>query len=86
LPVNGSIPLTNHRRLYPNGFVRSNCRLLSGYPQIIFAIMLFAAGGILYVIFQDIAPQSKLKKHWAPPLGAVAGFLLGVLGKVAVGA
>jgi ZIP family zinc transporter len=48
--------------------------------------MLFAAGGILYVIFQDIAPQSKLKKHWAPPLGAVAGFLLGVLGKVEVGA
>jgi ZIP family zinc transporter len=60
--------------------------LLSGYPQIVSGIMLFAAGGILYIIFQDIAPQSKLKKHWAPPLGAVAGFLLGVLGKVAVGA
>ncbi len=28
----------------------------------------------------------ELKKHWAPPLGAVAGFLLGVMGKVAVGA
>lgn len=60
--------------------------LLSDYPQIVSGIMLFAAGGILYIIFQDIAPQSKLKKHWAPPLGAVAGFLLGVLGKVAVGA
>ncbi|MDA3821663.1 MAG: hypothetical protein PF450_03480, partial [Bacteroidales bacterium] len=59
--------------------------VLSGYPQIVSGIMLFAAGGILYIIFQDIAPQTKLKKHWAPPLGAVAGFLLGVLGKVAVG-
>lgn len=48
--------------------------------------MLFAAGGILYIIFQDIAPQSKLKNHWAPPLGAVAGFLLGVLGQVWAGA
>lgn len=60
--------------------------VLSGYPEIVSGIMLFAAGGILYIIFQDIAPQSKLEKHWAPPLGAVAGFLLGVLGKVAVGA
>jgi ZIP family zinc transporter len=60
--------------------------VLSGYPQIVSGIMLFAAGGILYIVFQDIAPQSKLEKHWAPPLGAVAGFLLGVLGKVEVGA
>ena len=43
-------------------------------------IMVFSAGGILYLIFQDIAPQAKLKKHWFPALGAVAGFLLGVIG------
>jgi len=60
--------------------------VLSAYPKVVSAIMLFSGGGILYLIFQDIAPQSKLKKHWAPPLGAVIGFLLGVLGKVAVGA
>jgi len=60
--------------------------VLSGYPQVISAIMLFAAGGILYIIFQDIAPQAKLKRHWAPPLGAVAGFMLGVLGQVWAGA
>jgi ZIP family zinc transporter len=48
--------------------------------------MLFAAGGILYLIFQDIAPQSKLKNHRAPSLSAVAGFLLGVIGKVIIGA
>lgn len=57
---------------------------LSELPKVVSGIMLFAAGGILYLIFQDIAPQAKLRKHWAPPLGALAGFLLGVLGKVAV--
>ncbi len=60
--------------------------VLSGYPQIVSGIMLFAAGGILYMVFQDIAPQSKLRNHWAPPLGAVAGFLLGILGHISVGA
>jgi len=59
--------------------------LLADYPRIVSAIMLFAAGGILYLIFQDIAPQSKLRQHWAPPLGAAAGFLLGILGKIVVG-
>ena len=42
-------------------------------------IMMFAAGGILYLTFQSIAPQAKLERHWAPPLGAVAGFMLGLL-------
>ena len=44
------------------------------------ATMLFASGGILYLIFQDIAPQSHMRKHWAPPLGAVLGFCVGMLG------
>ena len=44
------------------------------------AIMLFASGGILYLIFQDIAPQSRMRRHWAPPLGAVLGFCVGLLG------
>ncbi len=38
--------------------------------------MFFAAGGILYLTFEDIAPAAPLKGRWAPPLGAVAGFLL----------
>ncbi len=42
--------------------------------------MLFASGGILYLIFQDIAPQVRVEKHWLPPLGAIAGFLLGLIG------
>jgi ZIP family zinc transporter len=41
--------------------------------------MSFAAGGILYLVFQDIAPQSKMQRHWAPPLGAVLGFAVGMV-------
>ena len=53
---------------------------LSESPEIIAAVMLFASGGILYSIFQDLAPQVKLEKRWAPPMGAVFGFGLGMLG------
>lgn len=53
---------------------------LAHYPAAVAAIMLFAAGGILYSVFQDLAPQAKLESHWAPPLGAVAGFALGIVG------
>ncbi|GAU07997.1 ZIP family metal transporter [Desulfoplanes formicivorans] len=59
---------------------------VSGYlwlqdnPAIVAAIMLFASGGILYSIFQDIAPQAKLETYWAPPMGAVLGFVLGMAG------
>jgi ZIP family zinc transporter len=48
------------------------------------SVMLFAAGGILYLIFQDIAPQARLERQWAPALGAVAGFTLGLLGRMLV--
>jgi len=55
---------------------------LSEHVYVLGAIMLFASGGILYLIFQDIAPQSKLKRHWAPPLGAVFGFSIGMIGRL----
>ncbi|MBM6550270.1 ZIP family metal transporter [Marinomonas ostreistagni] len=53
---------------------------LSNFDALISGIMLVAAGGILYAVFQDIAPQVKLDFHWAPPLGAVLGFVLGLAG------
>ena len=53
---------------------------LAEQPALMGAIMLFASGGILYLLFQEIAPQSRLDKHWAPPLGAVFGFCLALLG------
>jgi len=57
---------------------------LGDYPAVLGAIMLFASGGILYLIFQDIAPQSKLDKHWGPPLGAVFGFCIALLGETMI--
>ena len=59
---------------------------LSEQKAIIGAIMLFSSGGILYLIFQDIAPQSHLKRHWAPPLGAVLGFCLALFAEMLTGA
>ena len=48
-------------------------------------IMLFSGGGILYLIFQDIAPLSKMKNHWEPALGAILGFLVGMIGTKLLG-
>ena len=56
----------------------------SGNELLLETIMVFCAGGILYLIFHDIAPQAKLKKHWIPSLGAIAGFLLGVIGYMVI--
>ncbi|WP_018276292.1 divalent cation transporter [Teredinibacter turnerae] len=53
---------------------------LAQQQHLLAAIMMFAAGGILYSVFEDIAPQARLENHWSPPLGAVLGFTLGVLG------
>lgn len=55
---------------------------LSEYTIVLGGIMLFASGGIIYLIFQDIAPQSRLEKHWAPPIGAVFGFCLALFGEM----
>lgn len=49
------------------------------------SIMTFAGGGIMYLIFQDIAPQSKMRNHWIPALGAVLGFTIGMIGNQLVG-
>jgi zinc transporter, ZIP family len=43
--------------------------------------MTFASGGILYLLFQDIIPESKLDKNYLTSLGASIGFLIGVIGE-----
>jgi ZIP family zinc transporter len=58
--------------------------ILSDAPVATAVTMLAAAGGILYLVFQDIAPQAKLDRHWGPPLGAVFGFALGLIGTMLV--
>lgn len=55
--------------------------LLADRPGVLGGIMLAAAGGILYLIFQDIAPAARLQRHRAPPLGAVLGFCAALLGQ-----
>ena len=58
--------------------------VLADIPTLLGGIMLFAGGGILYLTFQDIAPQVPLEKHWAPAMGAVGGFALGLVGHLLV--
>lgn len=58
--------------------------VLAGEGGTLGGIMLFAAGGILYVIFQDIAPQVRLERRALPPMGAVLGFAFGLTGHVAL--
>lgn len=58
---------------------------LQAYQKLTAAIMTFAAGAILYLVFKDIAPQANMPRRWAPPLGAVFGFLIGMLGKQLIG-
>ncbi|WP_334018957.1 ZIP family metal transporter [Alteromonas sp. S015] len=53
---------------------------LAQFPVVMSGIMLFAAGGILYSVFQDIAPQIRMENHWLPPLGGILGFLVGLIG------
>jgi len=60
-------------------------KYLQSCTNFIAGLMLFAAGGILYLIFQDIAPQVKMKRHWAPPFGATIGFLIGMIGNKLLG-
>ena len=59
--------------------------LLSNMPQLTASLMLFSSGGILYLIFQDIAPMSKLEKSWFPALGVNFGFLAGMIGQKILG-
>jgi ZIP family zinc transporter len=60
----------------------SGITVLAGHPVPLAHLMIFCGGGILYLTFQDIAPQAKLDHRWWPALGAVCGFLLGLVGQM----
>lgn len=57
---------------------------LQSSPQLTAHLMVFASGGILYLLIQDIIPESKLEKNYLTTLGAIAGFWVGVLGKMLI--
>lgn len=44
------------------------------------SIMTFCAGGIVYLVFRDVAPQARLERAWYPSMGAVIGFMVGMAG------
>jgi ZIP family zinc transporter len=54
--------------------------VLADLPALTGGIMMGAAGGILYLMFQDIAVEAHLSNRQAPSLAALAGFALGILG------
>ncbi|MGP8288731.1 ZIP family metal transporter [Vreelandella zhanjiangensis] len=56
--------------------------ILAQYDVLMGALMLFASAGILYLVFQDIAPESKIERQGMPAIGAVAGFMLGLIGNM----
>lgn len=58
---------------------------LADQRGILGGIMIFAAGGILYLVFQDVAPAANDTTDARPALGAVAGFALGLAGYLAAG-
>lgn len=48
------------------------------YDTVLGMLMTFCAGGILYLVFEDVAPHVRMKNHWLPPLGTVLGFMVGL--------
>ncbi len=55
--------------------------LLSDYPILTAHLMTFASGGILYLLIQDIIPESKIEKNYLISIGATIGFLVGIIGE-----
>ncbi len=58
--------------------------VLSDYPNLTAHLMTFASGGILYLLIQDIIPESKMEKHYLISIGATMGFLVGIIGEKVV--
>lgn len=58
--------------------------LLSEHPNLTAHLMIFASGGILYLLIQDIIPASKLDKSYLTSLGATLGFLVGIFGEMLI--
>ena len=55
--------------------------VLNDKIEITASLMVFASGGIMYLIFQDIAPTLKLKSTKLVTLGVNFGFVIGMLGE-----
>ena len=58
--------------------------VLAQAHELMAGLMLFASAGILYLVFQDVAPESKVGSSGVPALGAVVGFMLGLVGSMLI--
>ncbi len=58
--------------------------LLRQHPDLTAYLMVFASGGILYLLIQDIIPESKLDNNYMTSLGATLGFLIGIAGEMII--
>ena len=58
--------------------------LLRQHPDLTAHLMIFASGGILYLLIQDIIPESKLDNNYMTSLGATLGFLIGIAGEMII--
>lgn len=54
---------------------------LTDSPILTAHLMTFASGGILYLLINDIIPESKFKNNYLTSLGATFGFLVGIIGE-----
>lgn len=57
---------------------------LSGNNEILAFVLLFCSGGILYLIFEDIAPGAHINRKSFPAIGAILGFVLGMAGTMMI--
>ncbi len=57
---------------------------LSGNEQTLAMVLMFCSGGILYLIFEDIAPDARTTGEGFPAVGAIIGFLLGMIGTMLI--
>lgn len=57
---------------------------LSGNNETLAFVLLFCSGGILYLIFEDIAPGARIKHKSFPAMGAILGFVLGMAGTMMI--
>lgn len=58
--------------------------LPASQDALIGAVMVFASGGIVFLMFQDIAPQVPLENTSLPTFGAILGFGVGLAGDLLI--
>lgn len=58
--------------------------LLTDKPNLTDLLMIFASGGILYLLFDDLIPTMQMGKSKLPAIMAAVGFIVGIIGEKTV--